>query len=644
MATQLLQTSKGKLTVGRAADNDHVIDHPMVSKHHAVLTLTSDGFILEDLGSANGTFFNGMEIKEPVRITAKDTFQIGPVRMRIAADGQVESDDLRLAARVDVQGVCFDVKGGALRLLRDVSLTIEPGEFVALMGPAGAGKTTLMENINGNMTPTEGRVLINGLDLHRHFDAMRGHIGYVPQDDIVHRNLTVYEACYYTAKMRMKGVSEDDLHSRVVQVLTELDIVHRADTMIGGPEARVLSGGQRKRVNLAMELVTDPAILFLDEPTSGLSSSDAKSVMQVLKNLSEKGRTIIITIHQPSKEVYEMMDNALVLGVGGRLIFFGPVKEAYRRFKTKPDPDSLFEALTPKNMKESDWERMAEDFRASDWHHQYVYNRGTAPPDPGAQNMRARAGRAPGFAQFFLLFERTVKLYIRDKGWLIGALALAPVLMLGLAIPLDDVDKRHSLLFVATLLALFFGIFPSIDMILSERTIYERERMVNLKIPSYLFSKVMFLFCFGVFQAFSIAAVLFWFAGVEAPFGPMFFVLLSVQTAGVCFGLFFSTIAKSSKVAMMAMLGFVVVMLAFSGFLVKLPDLSDGNTTWILTPSAMRWGLGGLMSLAEDLPQRFSIAFGFSDDLWSLNVAVNFVLSAFPVIGTIFTLRMRDKV
>lgn len=321
MPTQMLTATSGTLKIGRAPDNDHVVDHPLVSKYHARLIEKADGYLLEDLASANGTFVNGERVTTPTKIAKGDTFQIGPTRMRLAKDGQVESDDLRLATRIDVQNISFDVRGGTLRLIRNISFTIKPGEFVALMGPAGAGKTTLMENVNGNMTPTEGRVLVNGLDLHRHFDAMRGHIGYVPQDDIVHRNLTVYEACYYTAKMRMKGIPEQELHDRVVQVLTELDIVHRANVVIGGPEARVLSGGQRKRVNLAMELVTDPAILFLDEPTSGLSSSDAKSVMEVLKALTQKGRTIIITIHQPSKDIYEMMDNALILGVGGRLIY-----------------------------------------------------------------------------------------------------------------------------------------------------------------------------------------------------------------------------------------------------------------------------------------------------------------------------------
>ena len=644
MATELLKATGGPLVIGRAPDNDHVVDHPMVSKQHARLTPEGDGYLLEDLGSANGTFVNGERIDAPKKIGKGDAIQIGPLCLKLAKDGQMESEDMRLSTRVDVQGICFDVRGGTLRLLRNVSFTIQPGEFVALMGPAGAGKTTLMENVNGNMTPSEGRVLVNGLDLHQHFDAMRGHIGYVPQDDIVHRKLTVYEACYYTAKMRMKGVKEKELHDRVVKVLTELDIVQRANTVIGGPESRVLSGGQRKRVNLAMELVTDPAILFLDEPTSGLSSSDAKSVMQVLKALTEKGRTIIITIHQPSKDIYEMMNNALILGVGGRLIYYGLVTDAYKRFKTAPDPDSLFEALTPKDMTPADWDRMEEEYKNTDWYREFVYDRSASPPEKGVRAPKARASRSLGIGQFMLLFERMTKLYTRDKGWLIGALILAPVLMLLLASLLDGAKNRHSLLFVSTLLAFFFGIFPAIDMVISERTIYERERMVNLKIPSYLLSKVLFLLVFGIFQAFSMAAILLWYEGADAPLSSTFGLLLSVQISGVAFGLLFSTLAKSSKVAMMSMLGCIVLMLAFSGFLVKLPSLRDSGTEWILAASSMRWGLGGLMSIVEDVPQSKLEFFGFADEVWQLNIAVNVALAILPIAATMLILRMKDRV
>ena len=641
MPTELIRATTGVITIGRLPDNVYVVNHPMVSGHHAKLTLKSGGYELIDLGSANGTFVNGIQVTKPVIVQSKDYIQIGPVRLRIAADGAVESDDLRLSTRVEVQGVCYDVKSG-FRLLRDVSLTIEPGEFVALMGPAGAGKTTLMENMNGNMQPTVGRVLINGVDLHQQFDAMRGHIGYVPQDDIVHRKLTVYEACYFTAKLRMRGLTEKEIHDRVVQVLQELDIAHRANTIIGGPESRVLSGGQRKRVNLAMELVTDPAILFLDEPTSGLSSSDAKSVMEILKELSNKGRTIIMTIHQPAKEIYELMDNALILGVGGRLIYYGPTTEAYERFGSADNPDALFEKLTPKGLNESDWDRMQSSYMTTGWYDKYVVQR--AAKETAVTPPVARAVRKPGLRQFLIFFERLTKLYTRDVGWLVGAALGAPVMMVFLALLLGKPDQRHVLLFIANLLAFFFGIFPAIEMMHSERAIYLRERMVNLKIPSYVMSKFIFLGAFGVFQAASIAAVLTFLVNVDINFESSFLVLLSVQLGGVTAGLMFSTLAESGKLALLLMLAWLVIMLAFSGFVIRIPSLREQGLVGILGPSCMRWGLGALMDLAGDVTWDKIMLFGFDNESWRLNTIANGLLSVLPLGFTMLVLRLRDKV
>lgn len=641
MATELIRATSGVITIGRVADNEYVVDHPMVSSHHARLTLKSGGYELEDLESANGTFVNGIQVTRPMMVTSTDYIQIGPVRLRIADDGAVESDDLRMSTRVEVQGICYDVKAG-LRLLRDVSLTIEPGEFVALMGPAGAGKTTLMENMNGNMQPTIGRVLINGVDLHQQFDAMRGHIGYVPQDDIVHRKLTVYEACYFTAKLRMRGLKEKEIHDRVVTVLQELDIAHRANTVIGGPESRVLSGGQRKRVNLAMELVTDPAILFLDEPTSGLSSSDAKSVMEILKELSNKGRTIIMTIHQPAKEIYELMDNALILGVGGRLIYFGPTTEAYERFGSQDNPDSLFGKLSPKGMNASDWDKMQADYINTRWYDTHVVARAAlnSPVSPPV----ARAVRKPGLRQFLIFFERLTKLYTRDVGWLVGAALGAPVMMVFLALLLGKPDQRHVLLFIANLLSFFFGIFPAIEMMHSERAIYLRERMVNLKVPSYVLSKFIFLGAFGVFQAASIASILIWVTNVDANFESTFLVLLSVQLGGVTAGLMFSTLAKSGKLALLLMLAWLVIMLAFSGFVIRIPTLREQGLVGILGPSCMRWGLGALMDLAGDVTYDKIMLFGFDNESWRLNTIANGLLSILPLGFTMLVLRLRDKV
>ena len=236
------------------------------------------------------------------------------------------------------------------------------------------------------------------------------------------------------------------------------------------------------------------------------------------------------------------------------------------------------------------------------------------------------------------------KLYTRDIGWLIGAVVGAPVLMALLSTLIDETKNRHVLVFVATLLAFFFGIFPAIEMMHSERTIYQRERMVNLKIPSYLLSKLSFLLAFGMWQAFTIAGIMVWYAGADAPFSPCFLTLLTVQLAGVTVGLFFSTLARSAKVALLLMLVWVVLMIAFSGFLVKLPDLRDNGTQWILAPSAMRWGMGGLMDVTADTPGWALEKFGFETEVWQLNAVVNLFLSAIPTLLTIAILKLRDRV
>lgn len=556
-----------------------------------------------------------------------------------------------IAARIDIRNLGFElrVKSRRLTLLRDISCTVRPGELLALMGPAGAGKTTLMETINGTLCPTSGQVLVNGLDVHRHFDALRGHFGYVPQDDIVHRRLTVYEACFFTAKMRRevgrgKKISDKALHDRVVSVLSELDISSRANTIIGGPEGRVLSGGQRKRVNLAMELVTDPAVLFLDEPTSGLSSTDAMGVMELLERLRDQGRTIIVTIHQPSRELYEMMDMVLILGVGGRMVYYGPVRAVYRHFKTAPTPEALFETFSPRQMDDAAWRQMAEDYRRTKDHEECVVDRLASPLEPEERTPSPRVDRAVGLGQLLVLFERMSKLYTRDVGWLAGALLGAPLLTLLLTTQVGDIETRHTLLFVVTLIAYFFGIFPALEMIYGERTIYARERMVNLKIPSYVFSKVGFLFVFGMIQAFSIAAILVWYGGVDASIASVFVVVLSVQFAGVAMGLLFSTLAQSTRVALLMMLACVIVMIIFSGFVVTLPRLRDDGTSWLLAPSALRWGLGGLMSIVHDVPSTRLKFFGFHNESWGLDIAVNLALATLPLGITMFILKARDRV
>lgn len=639
-----LKLPKVRLSIGRAPGNDHVIEHPLVAGAHAQLLRRGTSVVLRDLGSMTGTFVNGTRIAAAVFVRPGDLIQIGPAQLELTEGGEVEAEDLRLSARLDVVGLCYDVgrPPRTHRLLREVSFSILPGELVALMGPAGAGKTTLIENVNGYLQPTAGRVLINGVDLHRSFDSLRGHIGYVPQEDIVHRKLTVYEACYFTAQMRMKWTDEALIEQRIAAVLAKLDILHLANRTIGSPEARVLSGGQRKRLNLAMEMVTDPALLFLDEPTSGLSSADALGVMRALSELKEAGRTIIVTIHQPSREIYEMMDNVVLLGAGGRLVYYGPVAGAYDHFRSAPNPDALFEKLSSRTTSDDDWKVAEAEYRETEWYREYVAERATGLEGDPRPAPRPRATREVGIGQLWLLLERLSKLYTRDVGWLIGALLGAPALMLFLTGQLSGESNRHTLLFVAALLAYFFGIFPAIEMIQSEMTIFRRERMVNLKLPSYLASKLVFLGVFGLLQALSISAILVWYEGAELALHRSVLILASVQLCGAATGLFVSTISRTNKVAMMLMLACVIIMIAFSGFVVSLPALRDDGRAWLLAISPMRWGLGALMEVTTDVPYHELKHLGFDRESWVLNLFVNLALAALPAAVTLFVLRLRD--
>ncbi|MBN2715262.1 MAG: ABC transporter permease, partial [Deltaproteobacteria bacterium] len=293
-------------------------------------------------------------------------------------------------------------------------------------------------------------------------------------------------------------------------------------------------------------------------------------------------------------------------------------------------------------MNDSDWDKMQAAYMETRWYDKYVTHR--AAREIAVTPPVARAVRKPGFRQFFIFFERLTKLYTRDVGWLVGAALGAPVMMLFLALLLGKPDQRHVLLFIANLLAFFFGIFPAIEMMHSERAIYLRERMVNLKIPSYVMSKFVFLGAFGVFQAASIAAILTFVVKVDINFESTFLVLLSVQLGGVTAGLMFSTLAESGKLALLLMLAWLVIMLAFSGFVIRIPSLRDQGLVGILGPSCMRWGLGALMDLAGDVTWDKIALFGFDNESWRLNTIANGMLSVLPLGFTMLVLRLRDKV
>lgn len=483
------QLQSGLITIGRTPDNQIVVAHPQVSSRHAQIVRQGEQMFIEDLRSANGTFVRGARIKPGQRIQIQngEKVQIGPMPLLVQITGQqvnvVVEDAQNWAGKPLYEIEAWDLflevpdrdhKGQMKCLLDHVSFKALPGDMIALMGPSGAGKTTLLMTLNGYLPPSAGQVRINGEDLYAIYDAMRGSIGYVPQDDIVHPELTVFEAVKYSAQFRLPpDYSDAEIDRRVEETLKSLGLEGVRNLQIGKPEKKVLSGGQRKRVNIALELVTDPVILFLDEPTSGLAADDTTALVNLLADLSKKtGKTIIVTIHQPAKDEFEKFNLCLVMGYGGIPTYFGPTGEqAYRFFgaiierpqspyrasyqghATKIDnPRDMFDMLnvrerfTLQDMQRHDANierNTARQESAKQWRGEYYNNqnpvfnqmyagRRAVGTEPATRGTRERA-RTPMLRQLKLLMSRYWKVRVRDRAGAAIMFLQAPIIGIMLA-------------------------------------------------------------------------------------------------------------------------------------------------------------------------------------------------------------------
>jgi ABC transport system ATP-binding/permease protein len=502
------------MVFGRHPACDQVLDYPMVSARHARLRRHGAALVLEDLGSSNGTFVNGRRVRKPVVVRAGDVIGLGTFTFQVSEQGQLARRDFRGDLTLEARGVTVAVP--AKKLIEDVSLIVFPSEFVGLMGPSGAGKTTLMNALNGYVPPTAGEVRLNGRDLYEHYNQLAAYIGYVPQDDVLHRELTVRQALCFSARLRLPAdCTRAEIEARVAAVLDQLGLKGTENVLVGSPEKKGISGGQRKRVNLAMELLTDPLVLFLDEPTSGLSSEDALAVMRVLRRLADTGKTILLTIHQPSLEAFRLMDNLALVARDancpepGRLVYYGPAyPQAIDFFNpggvhdlkpgAEPVPDHVLRGLEKAPARE--WHKRYLD---SDYYRHYVQQRqGKRPPGTRPRGLPDRPS-PPALLQWGTLLGRLLAIKARDVWNTAILLAQAPViaclvvLVYGKQVS-QEPDAGHwvevngalgSTLFLMALAALWFGCSNSVREIVGEKAVYRRERMVGLGIVPYVASK-----------------------------------------------------------------------------------------------------------------------------------------------------------
>lgn len=555
-----------RLRIGRAPDNEIVLDAPSVSRHHAELIYENGSQpVIADLGSTNGIYVNGEILRSARLLQPTDWITIGGYLLRVNGR-EVKKQDLsasRLAA--------FQVSKsyGERAVLQDVSIALYPREFVGLMGTSGCGKSTLMDALNGMRPASSGAVFVNDLDLYQNFDLLRRSIGYVPQRDILHEALTVERTLYYAARMRLpSGTSAAQINEVVGEVIHTVGLEEQRYNAF-----RQLSGGQQKRLSLGIELITKPNFLFLDEPTSPLDPETTENMMLLFRRLADEGRIVVMVTHKFEK--FNSMHHIALLTKGGRLAFFGPPAEALQYFNCQ-EPSEIYQRLHEKTPEEAN-----RAFQNSPHFQKYVAARFNEMQEflntsGGLNNQIAQTGaeRKFGFGQWWTMTQRYLEIKLKDLRNTLILLAQAPIVALILAFITDNTPNDGRTIFIAAVIAIWLGANNAIREIVSEAEVYTRERLVNLKIPSYVLSKFAILSLVGLLQCALFVLILTAFDRFSGrDFSSLTLILYLTLLAGVSIGLFFSALVSSTEKAMSILPLILIPQLLLSGFLKPLDDL-----------------------------------------------------------------------
>jgi ABC-type multidrug transport system ATPase subunit len=582
-------TPPGSATIGRANDNDIVIQDVLASRHHAFLVDSPLGTEIRDAHSVNGTFVNGVRVGSAV-LNDGDVVTIGNIDLVFTGGTLVRRTEAATrTGGLEVNSVHFRIDGK--ELLDGISLTARPGTLTAIIGGSGAGKTTLSRLIAGYTRPSAGNVTFEGHDIHAEYATMRSRIGMVPQDDVVHRQLTVNQALGYAAELRLPPDTNKEERAQVVaQVLEELDLTKHADTRVDK-----LSGGQRKRASVALELLTQPSLLLLDEPTSGLDPALDRQVMLMLRQLADAGRVVLVVTHSVS--YLDVCDQILLMAPGGKMAFNGP-------------PSQVGEALGTTN-----WADIFANVGADpDEANRRFLEQGGRRPEAKAPDRESPADLGDPvhtdlLRQFSTIARRQVRLVISDRGYsvflavlpfLIGALSLTvkgPKPGLGPADPLGLAPTQPQYIMVLLNIgAVFMGTALTIRDLIGERPIFRREQAVGLSTTAYLLAKV-FVFCvFATVQA-AIATFIVRLGKGAPTAHPPFFdnstFSLFVTVAGTCvasaiLGMMLSAVAQSNEQIMPLLVVSIMSQLVLAGGMIPVTGRAGLNQLSWLTPG--RWG------------------------------------------------------
>jgi len=516
----------------------------------------------------------------------------------------------------------FKFPNGAIGL-REVMISEGPGKLIGIMGASGAGKTTLLLALAGLEKPSKGQILINGFDIHQEKDQIEGVIGFVSQDDLLIEELTVYQNLYYNAKLCFADYTHEQLDQRVMEVLSNLGLDQRKDLKVGNPLEKTISGGQRKRLNIALELIREPAILFLDEPTSGLSSRDSENVIDLLKELSLKGKLIFVVIHQPSSDIYKMFDKMIIMDTGGYPAYYGPPVEAVTYFKKSTlqvdsnrgqcetcgnvNPEQIFNIIEAKVVDEYGQPTTKRKVTPTQWHDMFKKRFNLNRLEDVKEKPPVTLNIPGWFKQIKIFTTRDFLAKLSNKQYLLINLLEGPLLALILAFIIKYKsapggkeyifrfnENFPAFMLMSIIVALFMGLTVSAEEIIRDRKILKRESFLNLSWNSYLLSKLFLLFFLSAIQTLSFVLIGHLILEIKGMTLAFWLVLFTTSCFANVLGLNISS-AFNSAVTVYVMIPLLLIpQMILSGLLFSFDKLNNlistkGKVPIVADLMASRW-------------------------------------------------------
>ena len=566
--------SKNIVVLGRDKNVcDIVIDNPTISRKHATIVKKKGAYIISDEGSTNGVFINGRKIRRSVTITKSDVIFIGSHKISL----EEGVSDLNEQLAIYSNGI-EKVYNNSIVGLQSTHLSLTSNKLVAIMGPSGCGKSTLLKALNGDTPPTKGQVFLFDLELTENYEYLKTLIGYVPQDDIVHSQLTVKQCLYYSARLR--NIPEENIENRITEVLQDLKIEERKNSLISE-----LSGGQKKRVSIALELLAKPLLLFLDEPTSPLDPYVIKEFLDILKELTANGTTVIMVTHKPDD--LEYMDEVIFMAEGGAMAYHGDVT-TYKKYFEVTSPVDVYNKISGKN--------------AIIWIDRFRNNQNRKSTQSKQIEGIKNKSNISVISQFYWLLSRYIKIKTQDKGNFYLMLIQAPIIAVLICMIFSEVTGAVP--FISAIAAIWFGSNNAAKEIVSEMAIYKRERMYNLSIFPYIFSKISVLSLFSIVQsAIYILIIYIYFSNqaVEVRLvNPIqaFCWMSFVSIVSSLFGLCISSLSKTTEIVMTTVPIVLIPQIMLAGLIAK---IGSPIVEFISYLTLSRWATEGFNIIQEKI-------------------------------------------